>query len=843
MVGSSQPSPGGSVGRRRGDRSAVPRQEQAHGPRRWLRGLDLVRDAGVVFVVVAGTGIAATGSLRLTAEAAYRAEVVKSLRNIADAAASLIDVDDLAKLTRPEQHGSPEFEAIAAPMRKILYAVEDVKYLYTVQVRGDQVVFLVDSVLPGDADNDGVEDQSQLFEPYDDAPPEAFAAATSGEATWTKEPYTDDWGTFVTLWLPLKNSAGEVSALMGVDMEADHYLAEMAQIRRTAWVGWSISLGSASVIAPWYFVARRRSGRMERALRESEARFREIANAVPVMMWLTDAGHRFSYFNRRWIEFTGRGGDHTLPDGLAGVIHEEDLERVVAVREAAISARGRFEVEYRLRRHDGAYCWVADQGTPRYGADGWFEGYAGGAIDIGVRKAAELQQEAMEDELRLAATTDRLTGLPNRAMLADRIQSALAGRGELGHPAVLFLDFDRFKLVNDSLGHEIGDRLLVSIAERLRRECDPIRSPEGDGVRAMPSRIGGDEFVVVLEGVRSTASLVRIAEDLLDAINPPHEIDHYRLISEASIGAVAVGPGYRSADEVLRDADTAMYEAKRAGRGRVVVFDTAMRDSVRRRTMLEASMRDAVGGDQFKILYQPIVDAESGVVVAAEALLRWQHPDFGLVSPTEFIPVAEECGLIVPLTEWVLQTAAETAARWRAADAPGRAPSVCVNLSRTHFLLPGMADRLREIVEAAGLHPRQFHLEITESTVMCDVDAGIAVLRRLREAGFTIALDDFGTGYSSLACLHRFPIDVLKIDRSFVLNLGLGREHISLVHAIADLAHNLGMGVIAEGVETREQLAAIQAIGCEFAQGYLFGRPMPSGDLAAVLFPEQREAA
>ena len=586
---------------------------------------------------------------------------------------------------------------------------------------------------------------------------------------------------------------------------------------------------------------------MERALRESESRFREITNAVPVMMWLTDAGHRFSYFNRRWIECTGRGGDNTLPDGLAGLVHEEDLSRVLAAREAAMGARGRFEIEYRLRRHDGEYCWVADQGTPRFGADGRFEGYAGGAIDIGVRKAAELQQEAMEAELRLAATTDRLTGLPNRAMLADRIKAALTDRDELGGPAVLFLDFDRFKLVNDSLGHEIGDRLLVSIAGRLRRECNQIRSADGDGVRAMPSRIGGDEFVVVLEGVRDTASLVRIAEDLLDALTPPHEIDHYRLTSAASIGAVTVGPGYRTADEVLRDADTALYEAKRAGRGRVVVFDSAMRDSVRRRTMLEASMRDAVGGDQFKILYQPIVDAESGIVVAAEALLRWQHPDFGLVSPTEFIPVAEECGLIVPLTEWVLRTAAHTAAqlasRWRADDAPGHAPSVCVNLSRTHFLLPGMADRLREIVEAAGLHPRQFHLEITESAVMCDVDAGIAVLRRLREAGFTIALDDFGTGYSSLACLHRFPIDVLKIDRSFVLNLSLGREHISLVHAIADLAHNLGMGVIAEGVETREQLAAIQAIGCEFVQGYLFGKPMTPLQLASVLFPEQREAA
>jgi diguanylate cyclase (GGDEF)-like protein/PAS domain S-box-containing protein len=797
----------------------------------------------VVFLVVAGTGVAATWALRLTAETAYRTEVVKTLRNIAEAAAALIEVDDLAALRSPEQHGSPEFEAIAAPMRKILYAVDDVKYLYTVQLRGDQIVFLVDSALPGDNDHDGVEDQSQLFEVYEDAPPEAFAAAEGGEVTWTREPYTDDWGTFVTLWRPLKDSAGETAAVVGVDMEADHFVAEMAQIRRTAWLGWGISLGSGACIAPWYYFTRRRNVRMDAALRESEARFREIANAVPVMMWLTDTERQFCYFNRPWVEFTGQPPREVRPATLGDLVHPDDLARVLATREAAMNAQDRFEVEYRVRGRDGVYRWIADQGTPRYGTSGRFEGYAGGARDISARKAADLRREELEGELRLAATTDRLTGLPNRAMLASRIQSALARRGAGGEPAVLFLDFDRFKLINDSLGHDIGDRLLVSIAERLRNECDPTSSRWGAGVLAMPARIGGDEFVIVLEHADSPGALVRIAGRLLEVFASPHEIDSYRLVSTASIGAVTIGPDYTQADEVLRDADTAMYEAKNAGRGRVVVFDTAMRDRVRRRATLENSMHDGVRAGEFFLLYQPIVASESGRTTSVEALLRWNHPHLGLVSPVEFIPIAEECGLIVPLTEWVIHNAADALSGWARRVGPGHRPSMCINLSQQHFVLPGLAEQLSALVRGTGLDTAQVHLEITESTVMRNIAAGIAILHELREAGFRLALDDFGTGYSSLASLHRFPFDILKIDRGFISNLALGREHLALVNAIADLAHNLRMDVVAEGIETLEQLAAVQALDCQFAQGFLFGKPMPAAGLESLLVRQSRLAA
>lgn len=797
----------------------------------------------VVFLVVAGTGIVATWALRQTAEEAYRHEVVKTLRNIAEASAAMINVEDLGALTSPEQHGSPEFEAIAAPMRKILYAVPDVKYIYTVQLRGDEIVFLVDSVLPGDADNDGVEDQSQLFEVYDDAPPEAFAAATGGEVTWTAEPYTDDWGTFVTLWLPLKDGEGATVAVLGVDMEADHFVAEMARIRRASWLGWAIALGSASIVAPAYYFLRRRTARVELALRESETRFREIANAVPVMMWLTDTQRRFCYFNLRWLEFTGQPAENDPPARLADLVHADDLRRVLGARDAAMKTRDRFEIEYRLRHRDDGCRWVTDQGTPRYGADGRFEGYAGGAIDITARKAAELQREELEAELRLAATTDRLTGLPNRAMLADRIQSVMTSGDRRGKPAVLFLDFDRFKLINDSLGHEVGDRLLVSIAERLRRECGMIRSASGAGVVAMPARIGGDEFVIVLDGVSHERALARIAERLLEALQSPHEIDAYRLVSAASIGAVMVGPAYERADEVLRDADTAMYEAKSAGRGRVVVFDTTMRDRVHRRATLENSMRDGVGTDAFFLLYQPIVRAESGRTISVEALLRWNHPDLGVLSPVEFIPIAEECGLIVPLTEWVVRRAAADLTAWRAGLGRRPAPSMCLNLSQQHFVLPGMAKHLMELVRETGLEPSSIHLEITESAVMRDITAGIEILHELRGAGFVLALDDFGTGYSSLASLHRFPFDILKIDRSFISNLELGREYIVLINAIADLASNLRMRVVAEGIETRDQLAAIQALDCQFAQGYLFGKPMLAADIESLLLRESRMAA
>ena len=816
-------------------------------PRRRAGGLERgspVLGAILVFLVVGGTGIGATLSLRMIAERAYRDEVFKTLRNIAQAGASLVRAEDLEALTSADQHGSPEFEAIARPIRLVQYAVPDIKYIYTAKLMDDRIVFLVDATLPGDTDGDGLDDQAKLMEVYEDAPPEAFAAARDGRITWTREPYSDDWGSFVSLWLPLRDGRGQEVAILGVDMSAEHFRAEMGQIRRASWAGSGIALGSAAMIAPGFFLLRRRTARMEGALRESESRFREIANAVPVMVWTSGTLGERAYFNRGWLEFRGRRQGEEAGDGWKDGVHPDDSARCDSVHANAVKHREPFEVEYRLRRADGRYRWVLERGVPRRTDGTNFVGHAGGCMDITEWKSAEDRRDEVEERLRRSTTLDRLTGLANRALLVERIQDILSRRSGEERVAVMFLDLDRFKIVNDSLGHDAGDKLLMAIAGRLQ---GAIRRGVAAGLisnRSFPVRVGGDEFVLLLSGLEGASGADVVARHLLLALSEPFQIDSYQLMSSASIGVVLVEDSrYERSEEVLRDADTAMYEAKRTGRGRYVIFDRRMRESIQRRADLERSMHRAVDSDQFVVLYQPIISTETGALAGVEALLRWNHPTLGKISPAEFVPIAEECGVIVPLTEWVIRRATADLVRWWRTHGRDRIPSMNINLSQQHFALPEVGRSLHGIVREAGVDPSTIHLEITEGTVMRNIDAGIEVLRELRSFGFKLALDDFGTGYSSLACLHRFPLDILKIDRSFVSNLSLGREYAALVHAISALAHNLRMEVVAEGVETTEQLATLQALECQYAQGYLFGRPMTGEDVELLLQDPDRKAA
>lgn len=481
-------------------------------------------------------------------------------------------------------------------------------------------------------------------------------------------------------------------------------------------------------------------------------------------------------------------------------------------------------METRLHRPDGTTAWilVAAAVVERL-ADGR------AARIVGVWQDVTRQQE-MQNELRVAAQSDRLTGLPNRAALIDALQQAIwrnRRRPELKY-AVLFFDFDRFKLVNDSLGHEAGDRLLREIARRLR---------EAGADGHIPARLGGDEFAVLLRDVRSTEEATAIAERMLDALSHQYDLGPHHIAGTASVGVVTSDHGYDRAEDVLRDADTAMYEAKFAGRGRVKVFDPTMRERVQRRMELENDLRKALGTGQLMLHYQPIVSLETGRVADFEALARWRHPEKGMISPAEFIPVAEDSNLIVPLGDWVMHEACRELARIRTFAGADVMPSVSVNLSRRQLLLPDLPRRLAEAARAGGADPSLVCVEITESAVMGDAAGAAEVLRQIKRAGFRIALDDFGTGHSSLASLHTFPIDVLKIDRSFIANLSRGRDYAALVHAITTLARNLGMVVIAEGVETVEQVSLLQGLDCQFAQGFLFGRPMPASDLAAYAPP------
>lgn len=441
----------------------------------------------------------------------------------------------------------------------------------------------------------------------------------------------------------------------------------------------------------------------------------------------------------------------------------------------------------------------------------------------------------MEEELRAAASTDKLTGLPNRALFLDRLQQAVLRAKRLPDYrfAVLFLDFDRFKIINDSLGHKSGDMLLQEAGVRLRSVVRTNDSLSRFATGNTTARLGGDEFVVLLDGIQQVADAQLVADRLLSALARPYHLGEHEVYSTASIGIVTSEIAADSAEDILRDADTAMYEAKLAGKGRYMVFDVSMRQRVQQRLVLENDLRRAVEHGQFFLEYQPIVSLETMEVESFEALIRWEHPECGPISPGEFVPLAEDTGLIVPIGEWVLREACRQFADWRR-TAQGAVPrSISVNLSRNQLLLSDLPDKIRQILKENDLPPSALHLELTESAVMRDVESAKQVLRALKEIGLKLNMDDFGTGHSSLACLHQFPFDVLKIDRSFIVSVDRGRDLAALVHAVITLARNLNISVVAEGIETRDQLIMLQSLGCQFGQGFYFSKPLPADKATA----------
>lgn len=446
------------------------------------------------------------------------------------------------------------------------------------------------------------------------------------------------------------------------------------------------------------------------------------------------------------------------------------------------------------------------------------------------RVRSVLERQRMIRELWSNARTDSLTGLPNRLLLQETLSHAIERtQQDLRYRfALLFLDFDRFKMINDSLGHEVGDLLLQQIAERLRANLRSEDAIVRDSQMTTLSRLGGDEFVILLGDIPDEAAASSVARRLLGVLNRPYSLAGHTVNSTVSIGVVCSDRGYRTADEMLRDADIAMYEAKARGKGCHVVFDPSMHAAVMERHRIENDLRDAIGSSQIQLVYQPIFAIEDGLVVGMEALARWHHPELGLIPPDRFIPVAEETGLILPLGEQVLHAACAQFQHWRRQH-----PAlnyVSVNVSRAQLEIPDFADLVRDIVTKHGMAPQQLQLEVTESMIMSRPEAAVSLLETLNALGVRLAMDDFGTGYSSLSCLHCFPFDVIKIDRSFVQELnGERTEFVALVHAIVNLAYNLGMECVAEGIETREQVAVLLAVDCLYGQGYLLGRPVASG--------------
>jgi diguanylate cyclase (GGDEF)-like protein len=452
--------------------------------------------------------------------------------------------------------------------------------------------------------------------------------------------------------------------------------------------------------------------------------------------------------------------------------------------------------------------------------------------------AAVIDRNRVEKQLSQLAQFDALTALPNRAMFMDRLNDAVqrVRSGEQRLYAVLFLDFDRFKLINDTLGHDAGDELLRQIAARLKHALRFSDAHSEDITANLVARFGGDEFLVLLNDLRSPPDASRIADRLLHRMARCYDIFGTEVRSTASVGLVTSETGETSSEDVIRNADVAMYEAKRSGRACTVIFTEAMQARVTRHVAIETSLRRAIGTPALHLVYQPIIELASGRMTSAEALVRWNDAALGSIPPAEFIPIAEESDLIVILGRWVLREACRTMAFWLRQD-PQRAPeTISVNVSRAQLALgKGLLADVRSALEAAGLPERHLQLEVTEREVMRNPDAARDVLLELRASGIRLAMDDFGTGTSSLAALRDFPFDTIKIDRSFLINMNSNRDVMAVIRATVSLVENLGMSSLAEGVEAASQATVLQSLGCHYAQGYLFSRPVPADRLLHAL--------
>jgi diguanylate cyclase (GGDEF)-like protein/PAS domain S-box-containing protein len=503
----------------------------------------------------------------------------------------------------------------------------------------------------------------------------------------------------------------------------------------------------------------------------------------------------------RMLDATSRGAV-PFPEGI-GLGQAPDL----ALPESCI-----------LVRRDGSETPVEDSVAPIHDREGKTTGAVIVFRDVTAPRAMAL-------ELAYLAKHDFLTGLPNRLLLSDRIEQAItSAKRHTTRVAVLFLDLDGFKHINDSLGHSIGDKLLQSISKRLvdcGRASDTV------------SRQGGDEFVVLLSEVQRAEDAAIAAARMLAAVAEAHSIDRHDLHVTSSIGVSVYPDDGLDAETLIKNADTAMYQAKENGRQNYQYFKPEMNIRAVERQSLEESLRRALERDELSLHYQPKIDFKTGAITGAEALLRWTHPTRGVISPAQFIPIAEECGLILPIGHWVLRRACQQAQAWQ--EAGLRLPTMAVNVSAKEFRDQQFLKALFVILEETGIDPRSLELELTESVLMKHAESAASILATLRESGVQVAVDDFGTGYSSLSYLRKFPIDALKIDQSFVGRLGTTADDASIVRAVIGMAQSLRLRVVAEGVETLEQSDFLQALACDEAQGYYFSRPLPPAEFASLL--------
>lgn len=567
--------------------------------------------------------------------------------------------------------------------------------------------------------------------------------------------------------------------------------------------------------------------RSELALRMSEERYALAAEGANDGLWDWQIRDRSMYYSPRWELLIGETPGTLQPtiEEWWQRVHPDDLERLrQAMKEHLLGIHPHFECEFRMKHADGSYRWMRSRGKALRNEEGQPYRMAGSMTDV--TEYHLIQEQILHDALH-----DAMTGLPNRVLFMDLLSQAITRRVRRPNSlfAVLFLDVDRFKVINDSLGHLAGDQLLIGIGQRLTT-C--IRA--GDTI----ARLGGDEFAILLEDLTNPVQAIEVAERVLAALSRPFRLEGHEVFTSTSIGIAFPSEESKTAEDLLRDADTAMYRAKSLGKARYEVFSMTMRAQSIALMQIETDLRRAAERNEFLVYYQPIVDLSTLKIVGFETLLRWQHPERGIVSPGEFMTVAEETGLILPISWWVMAEACRQMQRWSKVFPRSRSLSISVNLSGRHFQQADLLLNLRSILSETEFPAERLRLEVTEGILIDNKEVAIATLEEIRAMGIGLYMDDFGTGYSSLSYLHRFPIDTIKIDRTFISALNSKESSATIVHTILMLAHSLRLKVVAEGIETHQQYRVLQALGCNYGQGYFFARPL-SAQQVEQLFASQ----
>jgi len=565
----------------------------------------------------------------------------------------------------------------------------------------------------------------------------------------------------------------------------------------------------------------------------AEDEFMHFLNLLPVGTAITDGTGHLLHCNQKALDFFGLSQEHSKgvdwtnpdflilqPDGNPMELHDRPLTRALATGQRVLDVV--LGVEHEA---DGDWAWASVSAEPRFDE-------AGKVIQVIITFEDVTKKRTAETELAIQTFRDRLTSLPNRTLFMERLTQAIlrTERRKLS-TAVLFLDMDRFKIVNDSLGHESGDSLLVQVAKRLRGCVRPE-----DTV----ARLGGDEFVILFEDLVTASDALRVAERMAESMAEPFHLQNQEIFASCSMGLALCTLASTSPSDLVRDAEVAMYRAKAKGEGSIEIFDPSMNAQAVERFQMESELRRALERGEFVLFYQPLVSLSTGLIEGWEALVRWKHPEKGMVPPLNFIPLAEETGLIVPIGKWVLEEAIRQASAWHTGFPSDPPRLMNVNISARQFQQRELIATVTDALEVTGFLAACLKLEITESVMMRDPQASLEAMKVFRGLNIHLVIDDFGTGYSSLSYLKRFPVDTLKVDKTFVDGLGKDAESTAIVGAVISLAKALGMRVTAEGIETKEQLDHLRALNCDQGQGYFFSRPLPAAQAEELLAKNPR---